>query len=224
MRFPLMQHNLQFKIFAFVCQEIYIGFCQLTLPRSSGFFSYVIFWDFVLVLHFVLKSMNYFELILTKDVILFFKFYLFIYLDVVGLCYSSQAFCVFCNMWATHCGAFSWRRQWQTTPVLLPGKFHGQRSLVGYSPRGCKESGTTERLPFHFLLLQITALQGAQASVVTHGIQNLGSVAVGMWAQLLRGMWDLPRLELEPMSPALASGFLTPGSPRKSPHFCFYCM
>ena len=42
--------------------------------------------------------MSYFELIVTKDVILsFFKFYLFIYLDVVGLHYCSQAFCVFCN-------------------------------------------------------------------------------------------------------------------------------
>ena len=30
-----------------------------------------------------------------------------------------------------------WRRKWQPTPVFLPGKFHGQRSLVGYSPRGC---------------------------------------------------------------------------------------
>ena len=31
-------------------------------------------------------------------------------------------------------------------PVFLPGKFHGQRSLVGYSPWGGKESGTTEQL------------------------------------------------------------------------------
>ena len=37
-----------------------------------------------------------------------------------------------------------WRRKWQPTPVFLPGKFHGQRSLVGYSPRGHKESDTTE--------------------------------------------------------------------------------
>ena len=35
------------------------------------------------------------------------------------------------------------RRRWQPTPVFLPGKFHGQRSLVGYSPRGHKESDTT---------------------------------------------------------------------------------
>ena len=41
-----------------------------------------------------------------------------------------------------------WRRKWQPTPVLLPEKFHGRRSLVGYSPWGCKESDTTERLHF----------------------------------------------------------------------------
>ena len=44
------------------------------------------------------------------------------------------------------------RRQWQPTPVLLPGKSHGQRSLVGCSPWGHKESDTTERLHFHFSL------------------------------------------------------------------------
>ena len=42
------------------------------------------------------------------------------------------------------------RRQWHPTPVLLPGKSHGQRSLVGCSPWGHKESDTTERLHFHF--------------------------------------------------------------------------
>ena len=45
-----------------------------------------------------------------------------------------------------------WRRQQQPTPVLLPGKSHGQRSLVGCSPQGCQESDTTERLHFHFSL------------------------------------------------------------------------
>ena len=43
--------------------------------------------------------------------------------------------------------------KWQSTPVLLPGKPHGQRSLVGYSPWGCKESDTTERFHFHFHLV-----------------------------------------------------------------------
>ena len=44
------------------------------------------------------------------------------------------------------------RRQWHPTPVLLPGKSHGRRSLVGCSPWGREESGTTERLHFHFSL------------------------------------------------------------------------
>ena len=42
--------------------------------------------------------------------------------------------------------AFSQRRQWHSTPVLLPGKPHGRRSLVGYSPKGCKELDMTEGL------------------------------------------------------------------------------
>ena len=44
------------------------------------------------------------------------------------------------------------RRQWHPTPVLLPGKSHGRRSLVGRSPWGREESDTTERLHFHFSL------------------------------------------------------------------------
>ena len=46
-------------------------------------------------------------------------------------------------------GRSPWRRKWQPTPVLLPGESHGRRSLVGYSPRGGKESDTTERLHHH---------------------------------------------------------------------------
>ena len=47
------------------------------------------------------------------------------------------------------------RRQWNPTPVLLPGKSHGCRSLVGYSPWGCEELNTTEWLHFHFSLSRI---------------------------------------------------------------------
>ena len=43
-------------------------------------------------------------------------------------------------------GKVPWRRVWQPTPVFLPGDSHAQRSLVGCSPRGRKESDTTERL------------------------------------------------------------------------------
>ena len=52
------------------------------------------------------------------------------------------------NPWA---GKINWRREWQPTPVFSPGKFHGQRSMAGYSPWGRKESDMTERLHFHFL-------------------------------------------------------------------------
>ena len=41
------------------------------------------------------------------------------------------------------------RRAWQPTPVLLPEESHGQRSLAGYSPWGCKESDMTDRLSMH---------------------------------------------------------------------------
>ena len=44
------------------------------------------------------------------------------------------------------------RRQWHPTPVLLPGKSHGRRSLVDCTPWGHKESDMTERLHFHFSL------------------------------------------------------------------------
>ena len=42
-----------------------------------------------------------------------------------------------------------WRRAWQPTPVFLPGESHGQRSLVGYSPQGRKESDMTEVTCMH---------------------------------------------------------------------------
>ena len=47
---------------------------------------------------------------------------------------------------------WDWRRQWHPTPVLLLGKSHGQKSLVGYSSWGREELDMTERLHFHFSL------------------------------------------------------------------------
>ena len=45
-----------------------------------------------------------------------------------------------------------WERKWQPSPVFLPGKFHGQRSLVGYSPWGHKESEHAQMSPLNFCL------------------------------------------------------------------------
>ena len=63
--------------------------------------------------------------------------------------FSSRVFIGFKNIF--HLPAyFSLERQWHPTPVLLPGKSHGRRSLVGCSPWGLEESDMTEWLHFHF--------------------------------------------------------------------------
>ena len=53
-----------------------------------------------------------------------------------------------------------WRRKWQPTPVFLPRRFHGQRSLAGYSPEGLKESDTIEWLTLLLLLQTYSIAQG----------------------------------------------------------------
>ena len=78
-----------------------------------------------------------------------------------------------------------WRRQWHPTPVLLPGKSHGRRSLVGCSPWGREESDTTEQLHFHFSLsctgegngnpLQCSCLENPRDG----GLPSMGSHRVG---------------------------------------------
>ena len=64
-------------------------------------------------------------------------------------------------------GKIPWGRKWQPTPVLLPGKCHGQRSLVGCSPRGCKDLDTTERLSVHNVH-RAAALTGKFSHPETH--------------------------------------------------------
>ena len=68
----------------------------------------------------------------------------------------------------------SWRRQWHPTPVLLPGKSHGRRSLVGCSPWGRQESDTTERLHFQFSLLCIGEGNGNPLHVLAWRISGTG--------------------------------------------------
>ena len=69
---------------------------------------------------------------------------------------STTQLCLYSRKTATEfmstVGMAVWRRQWHPTPVLLPGKSHGQRNLEGCSPRGRWGSDTTERLQFHFSL------------------------------------------------------------------------
>ena len=53
-------------------------------------------------------------------------------------------------------GISPWRRAWQPTLIFLPGESHGQRSLPGYSPWGCKELDTTEHT--HTLMMRFGQL------------------------------------------------------------------
>ena len=59
-----------------------------------------------------------------------------------------------------------WRRQWQPTPVLLPGKSHGRKSLVGCSPWRCKELDQTEQLRFYFSLSWLEKEMATHSSVL----------------------------------------------------------
>ena len=93
-----------------------------------------------------------------------------------------------------------WRRKWQPTPVFLPEKSHGQRSLVSYSPWGCKESDTTEWA--HRQRYQLT---------------------IGKWYKkydFTKKGWFLKRMENIRSCHWLSVNFLT--SQRKGPtRFCF---
>ena len=72
-------------------------------------------------------------------------------LNFIILLWSRLANCLL-YWWFQNSWSVTRRRQWHPTPVLLPGKSHGQRSLVGYSPWGLEESDTTKWLHFHFSL------------------------------------------------------------------------
>ena len=53
-------------------------------------------------------------------------------------------------------GKIPWRRAWQSTPIFLPERFHGQRSLVGYSLWGCKELDMTEHTFIYSVMLGLS--------------------------------------------------------------------
>ena len=76
------------------------------------------------------------------------------------------------------------RRQWHLTPVLLPGKSHGRRNLVGCRPWGREESDTTERLHFHALEKEMATHSSVLAWRIPGtgepgGLPSMGSHRVG---------------------------------------------
>ena len=68
-----------------------------------------------------------------------------------------------------------WKSKWQPTPVLLPGKSHGQRSLVGYSPRGHKESDTTQWLNNNRRLAEATPVIISLQQPYSSGKKNVST-------------------------------------------------
>ena len=106
-----------------------------------------------------------------------------------------------------------WRRQWQPTPVLLSGKSHGRRSLVGCSPWGCWESDTTEWLYFHFSLSCIGEGNGnpLQCSCLENPRDG------GAWWAAIYGVAQ-SQTRLKWLSTSSSSSLgLKPGSPTYSP-------
>ena len=53
-------------------------------------------------------------------------------------------------------GKIPWRRKWHPIPLFLPGEFHGQRNMAGYSPWGPKESGMTKQLKLLLIIIMST--------------------------------------------------------------------
>ena len=145
---------------------------------------------------FVIFAVLYFLEVSRQDLQLFFKKkgYLFTYilfLPVLGLCSCTRAF--------SSCSEWSCSSLW----------------CAGFSL-------------WWLLLLQSTVLGAWASVVVARGLSSCGSQALecrlsscGERAQLLRGMWDIPRPGLEPVSPALAGGFLTTAPPGKPGSIAF---
>ena len=136
-------------------------------------------------------------------------------------------------------GKIPWRRKWQPTPVFLPGKFHGWRSLVDYSPWDCKESDMTEHL--HLLTYKDERWQAGlgiplKVKSVSHSVTSdsfvtpwivtrqaplsMGFLRQEYWS----GLWfsspeDFPNPGIKPRSPALQADSLLsepPGEPGDS--------
>ena len=69
---------------------------------------------------------------------------------------------------------FKWRRRWHPTPVLLPGKFHGRRSLVGFSPWGAKSWTQLSDLTFTFHFHALEKEMATHSSVLAWRILGTG--------------------------------------------------
>ena len=105
------------------------------------------------------------------------------------------------------------RAQWHPTPVLLPGKSHGQRSLVGCGQLGREESDTAERLHFHFSLSCIG--EGNGNPLQYSSLENLRDG--GAWWAAVSGVAE-SRTRLKRLSSSICSRVLFVHSVHRSLH------
>ena len=110
-------------------------------------------------------------------------------------------------------GKIAWKKAWQPTAVFLPGEFHGQRSLMGYNPWGCKESDTTERLTLSLGRRELENKYPALLSIAPRlllllprdkpswkpeddGVKNQGCIQGSQGAERAGEGWRLGRMEI----------------------------
>ena len=89
-------------------------------------------------------------------------------------------------------GKIPWRRSWQPILVLLPGESHGQRSLAGYSPWGCKGSDTTEPLTLSCLGVG-SVLTPATRSQEPRNPRSTAAAAPASVPRATQSVWPQPR-------------------------------
>ena len=120
------------------------------------------------------------------------------------------------------------RRQWHPTPVLLPGKYHGRRSLVGLSPWGRQESDTTERLYFLFTFLHWRKKRQPTPVFLPGEPQGRGSlVGCRLWGRTESDTTEATQQQQQQQHPSVnVPHFLHPVSCQQTfhllPPFC-YC-
>ena len=154
--------------------------CDISSPWEQRSFL-ILLWNFPLQL---LK----FQLCLKRKSLLFtfFLFYFIIFLKIkdcnyrLGACLVAQ---LVKNLPAVQetwvrslVGKMPWRRKWQPTPVFLSGASHGQRSLMGYSPRDHKVSDTTERMTEH------RASKGGREDSIRHSENSSWTTSTWFWS------------------------------------------
>ena len=103
----------------------------------------------------------------------------------------QQRICVQCSIpvFEPWVGKILWKRKWRSTLVFLPRKFHGQRSLAGYSPWGCKESNMTEQ---RTLLKFLNKLRTTETSNAKESVRQDWK---GKWGPVIRSLiWHVKSL------------------------------